>query len=89
MNKKANVINKVIGGLIACFILFILAAAFLPMVKSSGDTLQLSVGGTTGKLFGSSGAGIIVPIVAIGLILAILAALLGYNMGLFGKGGHK
>jgi hypothetical protein len=79
--------KAIIGGLIVIFVLFILGSALLPTVKSSGDTLQTSIGGSTGKLFGSSGAGIIVPIIGIAFLLAVLASILGYKMGWFG--GHK
>lgn len=81
--------KMIIGGLVTLFILFILASAFLPMVKSSGDSLQTTIGGSTGKLFGSSGAGILVPIIAISMLLAVLAAVLGYKMHWFGGSGHK
>lgn len=88
MKNKKGMANKIIGGLIGAFVLFLLAAAFLPMVKTAGNSLQTSIGGTTGKLFGDSGAGIIVPVIAIGCILALLGLLLGYKMGWMGK-GHK
>jgi uncharacterized membrane protein len=75
MTKKGNMeINKYVTIIVGMIILFIVVGALFPTLQASGQTLNESIGGTIGGIFGTAGA--LWTIFAVGILVAVVYALL-------------
>ncbi len=80
------VINKFIGGIVGLTVLFILAAALVPVAQAAGDDLNAS-GVPQGDLFASDG--VVWDILMIALFVIAIAVAVGLMTGQLKFAGGK